>query len=234
VFEIGANLAAAREAQGLTLADAENLTRIRAKQLAALEAERFEELPGQAYARAFLRTYAKALGLDAHTFATEFDERFPDDQEETELPRTRSPIVPRRVLPAGVLAAAAVAVVAVVVAIIVWTNSGPSTPSTLSLSVPNRPQHTGVKARQHAVHAGKPVADRRLVIRATRGNCWLLVRRGDADGPVLYEGTLTRGSVARFAAPRVWVRLGAPRSVDIQRGSVHIRGLPRDPTNILA
>src|SRR5947199_5150142 len=37
---------------------------IRARQLQALEEERFDWLPGDAYARSFLRTYADYLGLE--------------------------------------------------------------------------------------------------------------------------------------------------------------------------
>src|SRR5262249_56563345 len=55
----------------------------------------------------------------------------------------------------------------------------------------------------------KPVAKPALVIRATSGPCWLLVRRGGPGGAVLYEGTLEQGNVKSFM-PRVWVRLVAP------------------------
>ena len=96
MFEIGGSLAAAREGQGLTPADAEQLTCLRGKYLSALEGDRFEELPGRVYARAFLRTYADALGLDADRFVREFEERFPESEDEEEsravviAPRLRS------------------------------------------------------------------------------------------------------------------------------------------------
>src|SRR5581483_12025224 len=86
-FEIGESLAAARRAQRLELADVEALTRIRQRQLAALEAERFDLLPGRAYTRAFLRTYAGALGLDADHFVAEFEERYPEPEEVEQVPR---------------------------------------------------------------------------------------------------------------------------------------------------
>jgi cytoskeletal protein RodZ len=86
VFDIGASLTAARESQGLVLADFERLTRLREKHLRALEEDRFEALPGHAYARAFLRSYADALSLDADRFVEEFDQRFPEPQEESMAP----------------------------------------------------------------------------------------------------------------------------------------------------
>src|SRR5437868_5327967 len=102
VLDIGDSLAAARRAQRLELADVEALTCIRQRNLAALEAERFELLPGRAYARAFLRSYAHALGLDADRFVAEFEQRYPEaDEAEVPiaLPRRRH----RRRLPLRVL-----------------------------------------------------------------------------------------------------------------------------------
>jgi len=93
LFEIGASLTAARESQGLVLADAERLTRLRERYLRALEEDRFDALPGRTYARAFLRSYADALSLDADRFVEEFDQRFPEPAEESVAPvfGTRQP-----------------------------------------------------------------------------------------------------------------------------------------------
>lgn len=224
MFEIGGSLAAARRARGFELVDVEALTRIRAKQLAALEAERWDDLPGRAYARAFLRSYASALDLDADALVTEFESRFPDDEPEPEPARR-----PRRRYPVRLMLTAAAAL-ATVVGIVAWNN-----PSPRDVQLPTLAPPPAAKAapKPHPVTHPAQV-DRRLVIRAARGNCWLLVRRGGIDGPELYRGTLTRGSVVRFAAPRVWIRLGAPSVVDIRRGTKHLRGLPLTPTNISA
>jgi cytoskeletal protein RodZ len=61
---IGEALRAARRAQGRTLADAANATRVRETYLAALEQEDFAALGDDVYARGFLRSYARYLGLD--------------------------------------------------------------------------------------------------------------------------------------------------------------------------
>ncbi len=63
---IGERLRYAREARGLTLGAVESLTRIRAVYLQALEDEQFDRLPGPAYTRGYLRTYALALGIPAN------------------------------------------------------------------------------------------------------------------------------------------------------------------------
>src|SRR5205823_11226540 len=75
VLQIGSNLREARLRQGLELGAVERATRIRARHLAALEEERFDQLPAQAYARAFLRSYAEYLGLEPQLFVDEFNSR---------------------------------------------------------------------------------------------------------------------------------------------------------------
>lgn len=62
--ELGSWLRQAREAKRLSLEDVERETRIRVQFLAALEEEDFSKLPGDVYARGFLRNYASFLGLD--------------------------------------------------------------------------------------------------------------------------------------------------------------------------
>lgn len=60
----GQILRAAREEKGWTLLEAEEITKIRTRYLQALEEEDYAVLPGAAYIKGFLRTYAKQLGLD--------------------------------------------------------------------------------------------------------------------------------------------------------------------------
>jgi hypothetical protein len=71
------------------------------------------------------------------------------------------------------------------------------------------------------VHAAQKTVQRSapLVIRATNGPCWVLARRGNATGAVLAERTLQAGESLHLAAPNVWLRLGAPWNVSVQRGA---------------
>jgi cytoskeleton protein RodZ len=62
---VGADLRAARERLGWGLAGYADALRIRPEYLAALEDGQFDALPGAAYAAGFLRSYGRALGLDA-------------------------------------------------------------------------------------------------------------------------------------------------------------------------
>ncbi|HEV8338399.1 MAG TPA: RodZ domain-containing protein [bacterium] len=74
---LGESLRRAREARGLSLAQAERLTKIRAVYLDALEEERFATLPPRPYAKGFVRIYAAALGLDPGALLDAFDAHLP-------------------------------------------------------------------------------------------------------------------------------------------------------------
>ncbi|HNS98498.1 MAG TPA: helix-turn-helix transcriptional regulator [Polyangiaceae bacterium] len=61
---VGLHLRRARLQCGLTLQDISRTTRISVSQLDYLERDRFEDLPGNLYTRGFIRSFAKAVGLD--------------------------------------------------------------------------------------------------------------------------------------------------------------------------
>ena len=54
----------ARQRKGMTFTEIERITRINRHYLEALETEHFDVLPAPVYARGFLRSYARTLGLD--------------------------------------------------------------------------------------------------------------------------------------------------------------------------
>lgn len=61
---LGEWLRNARQRKGLTFTEIERTTRINRHYLEAIESEHFDVLPAPVYARGFLRSYARALGLD--------------------------------------------------------------------------------------------------------------------------------------------------------------------------
>lgn len=69
----GATLQAAREAKGLSTAEAATSLRLPEKILVHLEAGRFDQLPGDTFARGYVRSYARLLGLDANRLVLEYD-----------------------------------------------------------------------------------------------------------------------------------------------------------------
>ncbi len=95
----GADLKAARERLGLSLDDVAFSLRIRVPHLEALEEGRISMLPGTAYALAFVRTYATALGLDAEEMVRRFKTEAAEFGRRTELV---FPVpMPERGLPTG-------------------------------------------------------------------------------------------------------------------------------------
>ncbi|HEX2332836.1 MAG TPA: helix-turn-helix domain-containing protein [Burkholderiales bacterium] len=61
---VGQELAAAREARGLAVADVAQQLKFAPRQLEALEQEQFEALPGATFTRGMVRNYARLLKLD--------------------------------------------------------------------------------------------------------------------------------------------------------------------------
>lgn len=106
---VGAELRAARQRLGWSLPDVSQTLRIRLPFLEAIEDGRLSDLPGNAYAVGFIRTYATTLGLDASEIARRFRAEAQDVNRKTEL--TFPAPVPERGVPAG-----AVVVLGVVIA----------------------------------------------------------------------------------------------------------------------
>ncbi len=91
--ELGNALIQARVARGLSLQDAERDTRISRRYLEALEAEDFSVFPAIVYSRAFFRTYAQYLGLDAQELLRLFPQQ-PLEAELHPLPELGKPAAP--------------------------------------------------------------------------------------------------------------------------------------------
>lgn len=76
---IGYTLRAAREARGETLQDVAASLKLTGRQVEALETDRFDLLPGRAFARGFLRNYARHLHLDPAPLLAALDEQAAGD-----------------------------------------------------------------------------------------------------------------------------------------------------------
>ena len=239
MFEIGGSLREARLKRNLTSADVQKAIRIRDRYLQALEEERWELLPGDAYVKGFLRTYADYLGLDGNLYVEEYNSRFarPDEPQ----------LVPERFARSGsrfggVGFLRPLVVVAVIVAIVAglaaWQLSSSSgdkrvTPPTTSVATTTVSHHTTPRKKHHKhVSAALPSA---AVVVASRGNSWLWVRSGSAGGPTVYEGTLLQGKRLPVSLKKgpVWIRIGDPPSVDVRLGGKLVRGLPTQVGNVL-
>lgn len=64
MYSIGQRLREERLRKGIKLSEISEFTRIRTGFLEAIEADQFDQLPGNFYARSFIRQYARYIGLD--------------------------------------------------------------------------------------------------------------------------------------------------------------------------
>jgi cytoskeleton protein RodZ len=78
--ELGGKLRAAREAKGLDYRDLTETTRLRPQFLEALENGDWNDLPSSALARGFIKTYARALGLDAANLMDHYEYALPTQE----------------------------------------------------------------------------------------------------------------------------------------------------------
>ena len=96
---VGAELRTARQRLGWALPDVAAGLRIRLVYLEAIEDGHLSELPGNAYAMGFVRTYANSLGLDPDEVTRRFRA---EAQEITQKTHLSFPVpVPQRGIPAG-------------------------------------------------------------------------------------------------------------------------------------
>lgn len=100
---IGEKLKEARQQTGLTLNDVQEMTKIQKRYLQAIEEGNFHILPGSFYAKAFIKEYANAVGLNANELLEIYEDELPSIGEKqsgsqyTRLQRTRKTSEPSRI-----------------------------------------------------------------------------------------------------------------------------------------
>lgn len=80
--ELGQTLKEARETKGLSLDDLQEETKIQKRYLQAIEDGDFKQLPGDFYTRAFIKSYAEAVGLDFGELASQYAGELPEMNRE--------------------------------------------------------------------------------------------------------------------------------------------------------
>lgn len=88
-MDVGARLKEARIAKGLSLESLQETTKIQKRYLVAIEEGNFHLLPGKFYARAFIKEYATAVGLDSNDLLEEHKEEIPKSEMDSEIQYTR-------------------------------------------------------------------------------------------------------------------------------------------------
>jgi cytoskeleton protein RodZ len=191
---IGDTLREARMRQKIDITEIEAKTKIRAKYLRAMENEEFDLLPGSTFAKSFLRTYADALGLDAHRLVEQYRAQY-ELRDEGDLPplagqASRRPGRDRRYerrppgRGAAILAVALIAIIVLAVIGLVSNNGGGSSSTgtvTNQASKPKKHHRSGRSQTRAAV-------PRRVSLRITPSVAtYMCVDRGLGTTPI-YEG----------------------------------------------
>ena len=124
---VGAVLGEARVAAGLELADIARDTRVPVRHLRAIESDDHSALPALPYAIGFVKSFARAVHLDAEAVATQFRS---ETSKTAHVPAVASIEVldERRMPPRGLLVLSIVAVLAIVAAVVAYS-AGMFTPS---------------------------------------------------------------------------------------------------------
>ncbi len=217
MFEIGNSLREARLRQGLDFPEIEQGTKIRGKYLRALEDEQFDVLPAQTYVKGFLRSYAEYLGLDGQLYVDEYNSRFvvgeedPQSRPRRSAPPSRGVQVQSRVVLLTLLGIASVTALVIVA----WTRGEPQTVTPVGLGTARAVTHQTPVAPAAAQSV-------RLLVKASRGSCWLQVHKTSATGPILFQGTLEQGQKQLFTARKLWITLDRPENlVTVLNGHTH-------------
>lgn len=170
----GADLRAARERLGLSIAEVSGQTKLSPRQIEAIEADDYASLPEMAFVRGFVRSYAKVLQLDVEGLLA----RLPKSDrshaqvvpESVDVPFPTGPSVQRQNL---ILLGVALFLSVLVVAFAVWHFTSPSANETVpavekaveeaavALPTPeavSTPVAESVPQASAAVEAGPPAA----------------------------------------------------------------------------
>jgi hypothetical protein len=193
---IGPTLREARTRRKVDLSEVEAAIKIRIRYLQAIENEEWDALPGGAYTRGFIRTYAFYLGLDGERLADEY-RRSAAPQSGDRVPKRVEPVPmgPRRGRPrfSGPVLVAAVCLVLVAIVVGIGLAGGGGGSSSSSTSPAGKEGHRGGKKgkRKNATAAQPGVA---MSLAAT-AEVWVCVL-DDAEKPLVDGKILAQGAEA--------------------------------------
>jgi cytoskeleton protein RodZ len=231
-MEIGEVLKRTRTRQGLDIRTVEERTKIRIKYLRALESESWEVLPGPAYAKGFLRTYARFLGLDADALVDEYRrqaevaQRTPYGIADGVLERHRRPGESSSGAGLGTVLGVA-AVLGIVFVVVLGVTGGGDAERERAERREARQERREARREQRRERRqarqrerqgqGGPVT-LRLVTDAAVHVCLI----GDGDRPLIDGQVLPAGSEERFEAQRF--RLAFPSGYDSDQFRLFVAG----------
>jgi len=115
----GAMLATARESAGIDLNDLARDTRIPLRHLKAIEADSHASLPALPYTIGFVKSYARAVGLDADAVASQFRSETSKTAHVPSVP-SLEPLDERRLPSRGLVGASLAVVVLIIAGLSAW------------------------------------------------------------------------------------------------------------------
>jgi len=214
--EIGASLREARTRAKLDIVDVEAATKIRAKYLRALENEEWGLLPGPAFVKSFLRTYADYLGLDGKLLVDEYKLRHEHPSDLDQMPispglgRGKAPRALSRISPAwiiGIVIVALLGLFAYLGASGGENDNTNSTPTTTAQSAAQKRAAAKKKAAA-AVAARRARIRRQKVKLQIQPQSAIFVCLENAKGKIVIPGQILQGgentrtfSSKRFPSP---------------------------------
>ena len=197
-MSIGAEVLAAREEAGLSLAEVSSRTRIRATVIGEIESDNFTHCGGDIYARGHLRAIASAVGVDAQPWVDAYDSAYgtvaPSATEVFDSETSATPVRRRGANWSAVMAAALVVAVGLVAVQIASSSDDDSRPTTTVAEPTPTPTDSGdgePTDKPTQVAEAKPDG---VTVRMTAlpGQLSWMSATG-SDGEVLYEGTISDG-----------------------------------------
>lgn len=190
----GENLRRERELRGVSLRDIAEATKISVRFLQAIEQDRVDVLPGGLFPRAFVRQYARCLGLDADRLVAEFLYAHGDGVTESVAPPP-SHEEGRRV---GVI----LLVVALGIGLLWLPKSGPTRPRAAEAPAATPPVSTPPVERVYpapaqAVSASESASENLVLNLSARQSCWVQVQ---VDGRTVLNRVLNEGETETLEA----------------------------------
>jgi cytoskeletal protein RodZ len=220
----GGLLAAARTAAGLTLVDLARETRVPVRHLAAIERDDHEGLPALPYATGFVKSYARAVGLDPAALAAQFRSET-SKSPHVPTPMALEPLDERRMPARGLAVASLIIVIAVIAGLSAWGSGAfdPPLPNTAAPVVATAPadQPALVEGSNDgaAIDTGMAAIDTGMAAPAPG-------QAGSADPATPLAATLAanRDDVVLTAHEAVWLKIYDPVTNTVARIGIMAAG----------
>ncbi|WP_404335733.1 helix-turn-helix domain-containing protein [Sphingomonas sp. MMS12-HWE2-04] len=213
----GERLRAAREAQGVDLAEIAARTRIPQRHLEAIEQANYRGLPSITYAMGFAKSYARAVGVDEVAIGRQVRAEIGDAPERPSPTPSYEMTDPTRVPPSGLAWFGVVVALLVSIGVGLWygTDWFRGGAPVESVAIPEASQAAPGNATAPAAAPTAPVATGGQVTLVANDSVW--VRVSDGSGKRLYEKEMAAGE--RYDVPagadRPHARTGRPEKLQV-------------------